>query len=46
MELPTRKGCKIEGLYRDEEFMLPLEFEEMPNRNIKLYIKWVREQDI
>jgi len=43
IELPKRNGYKIEGLYRDEEFMLPLEYEKMPKENLKIYIKWVEE---
>lgn len=41
IKLPERKGYVVEGLYRDEEFMLPLEFDKMPNKNLKLYIKWI-----
>lgn len=41
IKLPERKGYVVEGLYRDEEFILPLEFDKMPNKNLKLYIKWI-----
>lgn len=40
LELPTKDGYVIEGLYRDEEFILPLEDEVMPKKNLKIYIKW------
>lgn len=40
LQLPTKEGYIIEGLYRDEEFILPLEHEVMPKQNLKLYIKW------
>ena len=44
IKLPSRDGYVIEGLYRDEEFLLPLEYDKMPNKNLKLYIKWKKEE--
>ena len=40
LELPKRDGYIIEGIYRDPTFMLPLEDEVMPRKNLKLYIRW------
>lgn len=44
VKMPEKEGYHIEGLYRDEEFMLPLEYDKMPKRNLKLYIKWVKNE--
>lgn len=40
LELPKNEGFTIEGLYIDEEFILPLEYEVMPKQNLKIYVKW------
>lgn len=40
LQLPSKEGYVIEGLYRDEEMILPLEHEVMPKQNLKIYIKW------
>lgn len=44
IKLPEKEGYHIEGLYRDEEFMLPLEYDKMPKKNLKLYIKWIKNE--
>lgn len=44
IKLPEKEGYYVEGLYRDEEFMLPLEFDVMPKKNLKLYIKWEKNE--
>lgn len=43
IKLPTKEGYQVEGLYRDEEFKLALEYNTMPKQNLKLYIKWIKE---
>lgn len=43
LEIPVRHDSQVEGLYRDDSFMLPLEFEKMPKENLKLYIKWEKK---
>lgn len=45
IKLPSREGYVVEGLYRDEEFLLPLEYDKMPNKNLKLYIKWIKKEE-
>ncbi len=40
IECPLRAGYEVEGLYRDDTFMLPLEDKVMPKKNLKVYIKW------
>lgn len=40
IDLPSRQGYEVEGLYRDDTFMLPLEYHQMPKKNLKIYIKW------
>lgn len=43
IEMPSREGSHVEGLYLDSEFKLPLEYQTMPKKNLKIYIKWIKE---
>lgn len=40
IEYPKKEGYEVEGIYRDDTFVLPFEYKVMPKKNIKIYIKW------
>lgn len=44
IKYPRRDGYEVEGLYRDDTFMLPFEYKKMPKQNLKVYIKWEKTE--
>ena len=43
IEIPSRPGYKLEGLYKDAEFTQPLEETFKINNNMTVYAKWIED---